>query len=115
MDLRQSENKDTIQVQRKVPFLAFKAMLDYVALDKPLNRPNKIDYQKYLNPYESRYGPDWRIKVNKSSFLVCYACVSDIIEHMASEIKRLFKGTTKKKWISFLSWCPVIDDSKRNS
>ena len=47
-----------------------------------------------MNTYESRYGPDLRIEVKKASFLRCYACVSDMIEEMVSETKRVFKGTT---------------------
>ena len=50
-----------------------------------------------MNPYESQYGPDCRIEVKKSYFLRCYTCVRDIIEHMVSEIKRIFKGTTHEK------------------
>ena len=69
-------------------------MLDHVALAKQPNRPNKIDYIKTSNPYESWYGTDWRIEVKKASFLRWYACVSDMIYHMMSEIKRVFKGTT---------------------
>ena len=95
-DLRDYENKDYFQVQLKIPSPLFKAILDHVVSDKPSNRPNKIDYRKNPNPYESRYGLDWRMEVNKSSFLRCYACVSNIIEHMVSETKRVFKGTTHK-------------------
>ena len=47
-----------------------------------------------MNPHESQYGPDWCIEVKKESLLRCYACVSDMIEHMVSETKRAFKGTT---------------------
>ena len=78
-DLRYYENKDDIQVQLKIPSLSFKAMLDHVLSAKPSNRPKQIDHQKPLNPYEPIYGPDWHIEVKKSSFLRCYACVSDMI------------------------------------
>ena len=61
----------------------------------------KIDYQKTSNPYESRYGPDWRIEVKKLSFLRCYDCVRDMIEHVAIETKRVFKGTIHKKYFLF--------------
>ena len=71
-------------------------MLDHVTSAEPPNRPNKIDYQKTSNPYESQYGPDWHIEVKKSSLLICYAYVSDMIEHMASETKKMFIGTTHK-------------------
>ena len=87
-------------------------MLDHVVLAKQSNRPNKIDYRKNSNPYESQYGPDCHIEVNNSSVLICYACVSDMIEYMVSETKRVFKGTTHKKLLSFLSLFPAIDDSK---
>ena len=71
-------------------------MLDHVMAAEPSNRPNKIYYQKTSNPYESKYGADWRIEVKKSSLLICYACVSDMIGHMVSETKRVFIGTTHK-------------------
>ena len=35
MDLRYYENKDDIQVQLKIPYPSFKAMLDHVASAKP--------------------------------------------------------------------------------
>ena len=76
-------------------------MLDHVTSDEPSNRPNKIGYQKTLNPYEFQYGPDWRIEVKKSSLLICYACVSDMVEHMAIETKRVFIGTTHKNYYLF--------------
>ena len=49
-----------------------------------------------MNPYESQYGPDWRIEVKNSSLLRFYCCVNDMVEHMVSETKRVFKGTTHK-------------------
>ena len=94
MDLCDYENKDNLQVQLKIPSPSFKAIIDHVASAEPSNRPKKTDYQKTLNCYESLYGPDWRIELKKSYFLICYACVSDMIEHMISETKRVFKGTT---------------------
>ena len=45
-DLHDYENKDNVQVQLKIPYTLFKAMLDHVVLAKQSNRPNKIDYQK---------------------------------------------------------------------
>ena len=102
MDLCVQENKNVLQVQLKIPSPPFKAMLDHVTSAEPSNRPNKIYYQKTSNPYESRYGPDWHIELKKSSLLICYACVSDMIEHMASETKRVFIGTTHKNYCLFI-------------
>ena len=100
MDICDYENKYDLQFQLKIPSMSFKSMLDHVASDEPSKRPKQIDYQFILNPYESQHGTDWRIEVNKSSLLKCYACVSDMIEYMVSEMKRVFKGTTHKN--SFL-------------
>ena len=76
-------------------------MLDHVISAEPSNRLNKIDYQNTPNPYEYQYGPDWHIEVKNSSLLICYACVRDMIEHMASERKKMFIGTTHKKYFLF--------------
>ena len=73
-------------------------MRDHVMSAEPSNRLNKIDYQNTPNPYESQYGPNWHIEVKKSSLLICYACVSDMIEHILIEMKRVFKGTTHKNY-----------------
>ena len=83
-DLCGYENKYYLQVQLKTPSPPFKAMIDHVISAEPSNRTNKIDYQNTSNPYESQYGPDWHIEVKKSSLLICYACVNNMIEHMAS-------------------------------
>ena len=110
MDLRGYENKDDLQVQLKIPSLPFKSMIDHVTSAEPSNRPNKIDYQNTSNPYESQYGPDWNIEVKKSYLLICYACVSDMIEHTASEKKGVYRYNSQEL-LYFLSYCPVIDDS----
>ena len=54
---------------------------------------NRHFHLKHFNTYEYRYGPGWRIEAKKSIFLRCHTCVSSMIEHMASETKRVFKGT----------------------
>ena len=77
-------------------------MLDNVASDKPSNRPKKIGYQKALNPYKYLYVPGWIMEVKKSYLLICYACVRDMIEHIVSETKRVFKGKTHKNSCFFI-------------
>ena len=62
---------------------------------------NRHFHLKRFNTYEYRYGPDWRIEAKKSIFLRCHTCVSSMIEHMASETKRVFKGTTHKHYFLF--------------
>ena len=61
------KKKDNLQVQLKIPSPPFKAILDHVTSAEPSNRPKTIDYQNNLNPYESEYGPDWRIEVKNLS------------------------------------------------
>ena len=89
-------------------------MLDQVALAGQSNRPNKNDYKNKLDHYESRYGPDWRIEVKKSSFLRCYACVRNMIEHIVSETKRVFEGTTHKSSFLFYHDALSLMTAKEN-
>ena len=65
-----------------------------IILRQSSNRTNKIDYQNKPNTYESWYSPDWRIEAKNQSLLRWYSCVRNMIEHMVSETKRVFKGTT---------------------
>ena len=109
------ENKDDLQVQLKIPSPSFKAMLDHLASAEPPNIPNKIDYRKKPNPYESQYGPDLRIEVKKSSLLRCYACVSDTIEHMVSERKKVFKGINHRNYFIFYHEYLLFMTSKETS
>ena len=95
------ENRDDLQVHLEIPSHSFKAMLYHVASDEPSNRTNKIDLQKTSNSYESRYGSDWLIEVKNLSFLRCYACVTNMMEYIASEAKNMFEGTNHKSYCLF--------------
>ena len=66
----------------------------------------KLITKKTWNPYESWYGPDCHIEVNKPSFLRCYTCVSNMIEHIVSETKRVFKVTPRET--SCLLYCDAL-------
>ena len=45
------------------------------------------------NPYESRYGPEWRDDIAKSCFMTKYVCITSLVQHVYDESKALMVGT----------------------
>jgi hypothetical protein len=55
------------------------------------------DHRENDNPYLLRYGPDlWMTKIRQCSALSGYRCVTEMIDHIDNETKRVMKGTKKK-------------------
>ena len=65
--------------------------------------PEKIDYRKAENPYLAKYGEDaWELKVNRSTQMSQYACITDLIEHIVAESAKLFEGTKHEDdWVFY--------------
>ena len=53
----------------------------------------KIDHRLAANPYQSKYGSDWKTKIEKSPSLRLVRPVSDMIHHMAQETSNALKDT----------------------
>lgn len=52
------------------------------------------DHRQNDNPYLSRYGPDlWLSEIRKCTALSGYRCVTEMIDHIDTETKRVMKGT----------------------
>lgn len=65
-------------------------------------RPRKIDHRKHENPYLSRYGEEkWEEQIKKCTAMSKFVCVTDMIDHIVSETRRVFKGTTHEKTCMF--------------
>ena len=41
-----------------------------------------IDHRKYDNPYESKYGNNWKEKIRESVLMKQYVCIRDLIQHI---------------------------------
>jgi hypothetical protein len=55
------------------------------------------DHRQNDNPNLSRYGPAlWLIEIRKCTALSGYRCLTEIIDHIDTETKRVTKGTKKK-------------------
>ena len=85
----------------------------------PGNPPSSIDCQNYSNPYEKRFGQDWKREIKKSRTHRGYCCVCEIVEHFVEVGKAFFVGTEFENF--FLPWCleyydrcqlPKVDERK---
>ena len=55
--------------------------------------PPNVDYCQSDNPYEARYGSDWRDRIIKSTSMKPYTCIAFLIDHIKEESKRVMKDT----------------------
>jgi len=52
--------------------------------------PEAVDHRRAANPYLARYGEaDWRTKVEASTSMGKFKCVTEMIDHMVAETKRV--------------------------
>eukprot|EP00594_Rhizosolenia_setigera_P009623 CAMPEP_0178971686 /NCGR_PEP_ID=MMETSP0789-20121207/20476_1 /TAXON_ID=3005 /ORGANISM="Rhizosolenia setigera, Strain CCMP 1694" /LENGTH=494 /DNA_ID=CAMNT_0020658811 /DNA_START=594 /DNA_END=2078 /DNA_ORIENTATION=+ len=56
-------------------------------------RPARKDHRKAQNPYKSRYQDRWEDEIKKSKHMSKYVCITELIEHMVAETKRVFADT----------------------
>jgi hypothetical protein len=69
---------------------------------KPGDPPEKVDYRKFDNPYEERYGHEWHERIRKTSQLSPYVCVTKMIEHIVAQSALMFKGTQyEESWVFY--------------
>ena len=54
---------------------------------------SKIDHRKSDNPYESKYGDDWQMKIDRTPTMKLVRPVSEMIFHMARETSNALKGS----------------------
>eukprot|EP00978_Attheya_sp_CCMP212_P024074 scaffold75072_cov51-Attheya_sp.AAC.2 len=52
-----------------------------------------IDHTLAENPYKSLYGDDWMKNIGASRFLSHYRCITDLVQHIHDETKKMYQGT----------------------
>ena len=55
--------------------------------------PPFIDHRRASNPYQSRYGNEWEAKLKNSAALSKFTVISDYIDHIFCESKKVMRGT----------------------
>ena len=61
---------------------------------KGLTRPEEKDYRNYENPYLERYGVNCMDKVKKTTFLKPHVSITDMLDHIVSATREMFRNTT---------------------
>lgn len=54
----------------------------------------KVDCRDFENPYEKKWGDNWRDVVVNTAFMRNYVDVQDYVTHVFEESRNVFKGTT---------------------
>ena len=53
----------------------------------------KVDYRKAKNPYEAKYGQQWRQMIKNVSSMRRYVSIKDLVTHIDSATREIFRGT----------------------
>ena len=56
------------------------------------DRPT-VDHKKALNPYESLYGDSWREEIKKTTYMMKFINVRDLVMHMTVQSDEIMRGT----------------------
>ena len=83
----------------KVPIRGFGRIYD-IALQYLLgDPPSSFKYHsKSKNPYLSRYGERWGDKINSSTAMSKFCCITDLIRFMMNEAEKLMKGSVHEEY-----------------
>lgn len=53
--------------------------------------PKPVDHRKAANPYLSKFGDSWKDEISKSSPLRNVVCITELVEHIFQETKKLYQ------------------------
>ena len=70
------------------------------------------DHRRSANPYLSKFKDDWEQVIAKTSGVSAYVCVTEMIEHIVSEMKRAYEGTTHEDDQKFYHDALILMTSK---
>ena len=61
----------------------------------PYNKPDALvhDYKKSTNPYSERNLKNWGNEIKKVSHMSAYVCITDLIQFIYDESKKVMEGT----------------------
>ena len=64
--------------------------------------PNTVYHLDSSNPYESKFGPDWRKEIDETKEMSPYRSVRDMVRHMYNVSKELYVGTEHEdSWLFY--------------
>ena len=86
------------QMGKRIPGLSPGTLCKYVEFARnnivEQEAPRLVDHRKAANPYEARFGDNWKQEIEKASSMSPYVCISRLVEHMVEATKEVFVGTT---------------------
>jgi hypothetical protein len=57
---------------------------------------------RHDNPYEARYGNNWKSELKKATQMQAYVCITDMIEHIVQESEAVMAGTSHEEdWMFY--------------
>ena len=83
---------DTVEMKAVPPNKLQNSIHQCVNCEKT-QRPHAVDYQKKMNPCKEGYRDGWENVIVKNTYLSPFVCVTEQIEHMVSETRRVTKNT----------------------
>ena len=67
------------------------------------DRPKRRNYKDAVNPYEARYGLTWRYEIKKVTAMSGKVCITEMVQHIYDESKRIMMGTNyEDNWYFFM-------------
>jgi hypothetical protein len=87
----------------------------------PGSLPEKVEYQKFDNPYLAKYGdvvskckPEWKFQIKKCSQMSQYVCVTQLIEHIVMDSATLFICTQfEESWVIYHDTLSLMTGNNR--
>ena len=92
-DLANLSIEDCVELASKIKGIGKKSLLnwrDAALCAKIGDAPRNVDHTLALNPFQSRYGNNWR---KKCPGIIGFISINKLIDHMFSEAKRLMANT----------------------
>ena len=68
--------------------------------------------QESENPYHSRYGEGWAEKLNSSTAMSKFVCITDLVRFMMNEAEKLMKGSVHEGDVNIVHDALVLMTSK---
>ena len=89
------ERMDNLTSEKETIVNAIKNVLDNNKINEGTcpNEIMTIDHRLAPNPFESKYGANWKSKIDKSPTMRLVNPISEMIRHMAQESSNALKGT----------------------
>ena len=92
-DLRDISDANNFTLPPGLARKTFQTVWQYAKEAEEQPRPLPIDHRKAANPYESKYGADWKKFIVKSPTFSNSVLITDYITHIMQESKRVMEGT----------------------